>query len=111
MNVYCVIPDHPIIRSCELTGYPGFRTPCWPVCPVCGSECSSVYLDDLNRVLGCDNCVTESCSDDGDDTVLCPYCKPVPERIYSKNGEIVGCDNCVTEQDAWEWAASQEDDP
>ena len=28
-----------------------------PVCPCCGEECSTIYLDTNNNPIGCDNCI------------------------------------------------------
>ena len=29
-----------------------------PVCPVCGKECDTVYMDMEDEVVGCDRCIT-----------------------------------------------------
>lgn len=29
----------------------------WPVCPVCGAEAESIYLDDWDRPAGCGSCL------------------------------------------------------
>lgn len=49
------IPDAPWIRDAELNGMPSADP---VICPVCGEECETIYLDEgcLN-VLGCDNCI------------------------------------------------------
>ena len=35
--------------------------PAWddyiPVCPVCGAECDTVYLDMNDEIVGCDRCI------------------------------------------------------
>ena len=35
--------------------------PAWddfiPICPVCGKECDTVYLDENRDVTGCDRCI------------------------------------------------------
>lgn len=35
--------------------------PAWddfiPICPVCGKECDTVYLDENRDVAGCDRCI------------------------------------------------------
>lgn len=51
------IPDHPIIRNCERTGYPDFRDAEWPICPECGNECSNVYSTREGTIVGCDVCL------------------------------------------------------
>ena len=28
-----------------------------PVCPVCGAECDTVYLDMNDEIVGCDRCI------------------------------------------------------
>lgn len=51
------IPDHPIIRNMERTGYPDGKEPKDVTCPICGEPCETAYLD-VNRFwLGCDHCV------------------------------------------------------
>ena len=54
-----IIPDDPIIRSIESTGYPPWIKDEQPICPVCGSECVTVYKY-LNEIVGCDECLTSS---------------------------------------------------
>ncbi len=51
------IPDHPVIRNMERTGYPDGREPRWPVCPVCGAETDTFYQGRDRAVMGCDRCV------------------------------------------------------
>lgn len=51
------IPEHPIIQNMERTGYPDGREPQYPHCPICGSECNTVYLNDDMEVIGCEECV------------------------------------------------------
>ncbi|MEA4932588.1 MAG: hypothetical protein VB071_03225 [Lawsonibacter sp.] len=52
------IPDHPIIRNMERTGYPDGREPRGPVCPVCGREADVFYQRD-GEIIGCWGCVRE----------------------------------------------------
>lgn len=52
------IPDDPIIKSMERTGYPPRYDKKSPVCPVCGSECRFVYKDVYREIIGCDECLT-----------------------------------------------------
>ena len=33
------LPDHPVIRNLEMTGYPDGQEPEYPHCPLCGAEC------------------------------------------------------------------------
>lgn len=100
------IPDHPVIRNMERTGYPDGKEPKYPICPQCGEECSIIYRDDGNDIVGCDNCIetysTEE--DDGD----CPMCSMgTPDTFYKFHGDIIGCESCISQKDAWEWAAEQ----
>lgn len=53
------IPDDPIIRCAEETGYPPWIDPTKePCCPVCGEVCDTFYRNVDGDVVGCDNCVT-----------------------------------------------------
>ena len=65
--------DHPVIEAMERTGYPDddFQI---PHCPVCGSECETVYLDATGEVIGCDECLSEKNAYD------CPECFRKDER-------------------------------
>ena len=47
------LPDHPVIRNLERTGYPDGEEPRYPKCPVCGGECETVY----KTKDGCDLCL------------------------------------------------------
>lgn len=51
------LPDHPDIRSAELTGYGCGHREVYPVCPVCGMECETIYYQDLD-IVGCEECIT-----------------------------------------------------
>lgn len=53
-----MIPDHPIIRNCELTGYPDGKEPTYPHCPVCGEECETIYRTSDFGIVGCDVCLS-----------------------------------------------------
>lgn len=58
--MYNDIPDHPVIRNLEATGYPDGKEPDFPHCPVCGKECETLYTSDEDgSVVGCDGCLTE----------------------------------------------------
>lgn len=52
-----LIPDHPIIRNLERTGYPFGKEPESPTCPVCGSTYFEIYTDRDGDVFGCDECI------------------------------------------------------
>lgn len=52
------VPDHPIIRACELTGYPfGQEKVQPPICPICKEETDSYYIGCNNEILGCEYCI------------------------------------------------------
>jgi hypothetical protein len=53
------IPDHPIIRNCEETGYPDRREDREPTCPMCGRRCDTIYKDRDGDIFGCDECVKD----------------------------------------------------
>lgn len=53
------LPDHPVIRNLERTGYPDGDEPTFPLCPVCGEEAEDVYIDKYHEIVGCDSCVTK----------------------------------------------------
>ena len=48
--------DHPAIANAIRTGYP-HGEPNYPHCPVRGSECDEVYMDENGVVFSCDECV------------------------------------------------------
>ena len=50
--------NHPAVSNALRTGYPGGE-PKYPVCPVCGCECETIFFD-LNKVpFACDECVSK----------------------------------------------------
>lgn len=51
------IGDAPDIARCLQTGYPD-GDPEYPHCPVCGSECETIYKDIHGDVFGCEECVS-----------------------------------------------------
>lgn len=51
------IPDHPSIRNAEWTGYSGSREADYPICPVCGESCETMYKDRYGAYVGCDVCM------------------------------------------------------
>lgn len=51
------VPDHPVIRNMERTGYPDGKEPEYPRCPICGVECDTIYQDVDGDIFGCDECV------------------------------------------------------
>ena len=51
------VPDHPVIRNMERTGWPDGEEPSWPVCPVCGAETDTFYQNKYRVILGCSECV------------------------------------------------------
>ena len=54
------LPDHPVIRNMERTGYPDGKEPKWPICPVCDEETDTYYKDKHGDSVGCDNCIQTS---------------------------------------------------
>lgn len=99
---YNEIPDHPIIRNCEQTGYPNGKPPRYPICTVCQDECDTLYRDDYNRIVGCDCCINRKNVEDKN--VSCPVCgtELVETHYVNQLGQIVGCEHCVHQSDAWE---------
>jgi len=52
------VPDHPVIRNLEQTGYPDGQEPDDIACPVCGSvRAEDFYVAAGNTVVGCDICL------------------------------------------------------
>lgn len=67
-----LIPDDPIIRSAEATGYPPWIDPAKePRCPVCGEVCENVYKDSYGEIVGCNECLTEH--DAWEEDECCPW--------------------------------------
>lgn len=53
---YC--PDNPIIRNCELYGYPDGPEKEMPRCPICGEQCNDFYKNKKEQeIVGCENCI------------------------------------------------------
>ena len=106
------IPDHPVIRNMERTGYPDGKEPEYPHCPVCEErEISDVYEQKDDGIIGCEACITRQAADSlqafmaesPDGVPVCPVCKCQCEDGYTdRDGEIKGCDECVTLVNAWE---------
>lgn len=60
-----IIPDHPIIRNMEATGYPDGKYPKEYKCPTCGSSsCCAVYKNMDKEIVGCDDCLIKIYVDD-----------------------------------------------
>lgn len=67
-----LIPDDPLIRCAEETGYAPWIDPAKePRCPVCGEVCKNVYKDSYGEIVGCDECLTEH--DAWEDDECCPW--------------------------------------
>ena len=62
------IPDHPIIRNMERTGYPDGKEPRQKVylCPICGLPCHTVYSNLYGETFACNRCLS---SDDAADVL------------------------------------------
>lgn len=103
------IPDHPVIRNLERTGYPDGKEPEYPRCPACQEpECVEVYVQKDEGVIGCEACITKQDAEDRSDCLnerdepICPVCEQPCGYIYTdRDGDVLGCDECVTLQDAW----------
>lgn len=52
------VPDHPVIRNMERTGYPDGKEPKYPLCPICGAETDTFYRNKDLDIIGCDECVS-----------------------------------------------------
>lgn len=53
------MPEDPIIRNMEETGFPDRKEPPPPVCPVCGKQCDTFYTSSFwGEIVGCDRCIT-----------------------------------------------------
>lgn len=55
---YQEIGDHPDVARALATGYPNGKTQQYPVCPVCGEDCETMYKDWYGRYIGCNVCVS-----------------------------------------------------
>lgn len=56
------LPDHPIVRNMEQTGFPNGIPPKETHCPVCGSDLPMLlYFNLLGEIVACDDCVTVKC--------------------------------------------------
>ena len=54
-----LIPDDPIVRSMERTGFPPWlQEDSHELCPVCGQLCETIYTYQDGSVVGCENCLT-----------------------------------------------------
>lgn len=49
--------ENPIIANTERTGYPDGKEPQYPICPICGAECETIYQDRYGAYAGCDVCM------------------------------------------------------
>lgn len=54
-----MIPDHPVIRNMERTGYPDGKEPKEPICPVCREKCETIYRGFYGSIIGCDICTIQ----------------------------------------------------
>ena len=59
------LPDHPIIRRAERTGYERPVSQI-AICPVCGGAATTIYTDLYGETVGCDLCVTATRIDEED---------------------------------------------
>lgn len=49
--------EHLVITNLLRTGEPDGREPKSPRCPVCGSECETIYKDAFHQIFTCEVCV------------------------------------------------------
>ena len=56
----CDLPDQPVIRNMERTGYQDGKEPTFPICPVCGEECEEIFRDKDLNIVGCAICIKQS---------------------------------------------------
>ena len=69
-----MLPDDPIIRCMEATGYPPWIDPNGdndPICPMCGEICDTVYKNKYGEIVGCGECVTSH--DAWEEDECCPW--------------------------------------
>lgn len=99
------LPDHPVIRNLERTGWPDGKEPRMPRCPVCGAEEPYEIYVRGHETQGCDACLsrTEAPWPDGGPEPACPVCgKPCEDRYLDRDGDAAGCDGCITIKDPWD---------
>ena len=48
--------EHPDIENTIRTGYP-HGEPNYPHCPICGSECEEIYMNEDGDIFACDECL------------------------------------------------------
>ena len=58
------MPDHPVIRNMERTGYPDGKVTEPYTCPFCGEEQDYVFLDWDGEPVGCENCLKKKRAED-----------------------------------------------
>ena len=52
------IPDHPVIRNMEQTGYPDGIEPEVYCCPLCVAACECIFKHKgYGEIMGCENCL------------------------------------------------------
>lgn len=103
------IPDHPIIRNMETTGYPDGTEPDEPRCPVCGASAPDEIYMHNRELIGCSTCIRAQNTDDNpeftakDETNICPVCGSACDYGYfSKTGTVIGCNTCIEPKSPWE---------
>lgn len=52
-----LVNDHPVVRNMMTAGTPDGREERYPICPVCGKECDTIYEDWNGFICGCDECM------------------------------------------------------
>lgn len=51
--------QHPLITHMMQDGTPDGRKERYPICPCCGEECDTAFVDQFGDVVGCENCMME----------------------------------------------------
>lgn len=110
MGYWTDVPDHPVIRNLERTGWPDGKEPEYPHCPACSAEeASEVLVTRDGGVAGCEACMSRVDAEDHPAYAkpgagpVCPVCgKPCEDAWIDKDGNPAGCDACVRYADAWD---------
>ena len=97
------IPDHPVIRNMERTGYPDGREPDRPRCPNCGNDEPGEIFELQDGSFRCDACIRTISADDLPEDAVCPVCGKPFEYLYREpGGSDAGCDMCAKSKDPYD---------
>lgn len=50
--------DDPIIENMMRSGYSDGKEPQYPICPVCGAFCDTIYRNSIREIVGCEECIS-----------------------------------------------------